>query len=134
MKKGETFELDIVGINFNGEGFGEIDGEKFFVKSCIPKEKIKSRYIKVKSGKKMCKLVEKIQESPISIEPICDKFGECGGCTYLNLTYEDQIKYKEESFLNLLKENEIEYDEFSGIVRSLKQFGYRNKMEFSFWR
>lgn len=132
MKKGEIFELEIQGINFNGEGFGEFEGEKYFVKSCVPGEKLKVKYVKNKSGNKMCKLVSKIQDSPISVEPPCNKFGICGGCTYLNLTYKDQIKFKEESFLNLLKENNINYGEFLGINTPPKQFEYRNKMEFSF--
>lgn len=132
MKKGETFELEISGINFNGEGYGEVDGEKYFVKGCIPFEKVKVRFIKVKSGRKVCKIVEKIKESPISIKPICEKFGECGGCTYLNLSYDDQIKFKEEAIKNLLKDNEINYDRFLGIQKAPHQFEYRNKMEFSF--
>ena len=132
MKKGEIFELEIVGINFSGEGYGEVNEEKYYVKSCIPKEKVKCRYLKVKSGKKMCKLIEKIEESPISINPVCNVFGKCGGCTYLNLTYEDQIKYKEQSFLELLKEHNIRFEKFSGVTKAVSQFKYRNKMEFSF--
>ncbi|WP_300266826.1 23S rRNA (uracil(1939)-C(5))-methyltransferase RlmD [uncultured Enterococcus sp.] len=132
MKKGEVFELDIIGINFNGEGYGEFDGEKYFIKSCIPGQKVKVRFIKKKSGRNVCKLIEVIKDSEISITPICEKFGECGGCTYLNLSYDDQIKFKEESIKNLLHEGNIEYKTFKGVAKSPKVFEYRNKMEFSF--
>lgn len=132
MKKGENFELDIVGINFNGEGYGELNGEKYFVKSCIPGQKVMVRFIKKKSGRNICKLIECIKDSEISITPICEKFGTCGGCTYLNLSYDDQIKFKEEGMKNLLSEWNIEYKTFKGIAKSPKVFEYRNKMEFSF--
>ena len=57
MKKGEIFELEIIGINFSGEAFGEFEGEKYFVKGSIPFEKLKVRFIKIKSGKIICKIV-----------------------------------------------------------------------------
>lgn len=132
MKKGEIFELELKGINFKGEAFGEFNGEKYFVKGCIPKEKVKARFIKTKSGKNICKVVEKIEDSPISIESVCDKFGECGGCTYLNLNYDDQIKFKSEAIIDLFDEHGIKFGKFLGIEKSPKQFEYRNKMEFSF--
>ena len=132
MKKGEIFELEIIGINFSGEAFGEFQGEKYFVKGSIPFEKLKVRFIKIKSGKRICKIVERIKESPISIMPVCEKFGQCGGCTYLNLNYENQIKFKEEALINLLRDENINYEKFLGIIKAPSQFEYRNKMEFSF--
>ncbi|BAK81573.1 23S rRNA (uracil(1939)-C(5))-methyltransferase RlmD [Candidatus Arthromitus sp. SFB-rat-Yit] len=130
MKKGEIFELDIIGFDFKGEGYGEIDGERYFVKGAIPYEKLKVRFVKSKGGRKICKRVGILNKSHIEISPSCDKFGECGGCTYLNISYEDQIKLKEEALRDLL--NEINYDSFLGILKSPKEFEYRNKMEFSF--
>ena len=52
------------------------------------------------------------------------------GCTYLNVSYEDQIRFKEKALKDILKE--IPYEEFLGILKSPKEFEYRNKMEFSF--
>lgn len=132
LKKGEIFELEIIGINFSGEAFGEFEGEKYFVKGSIPFEKLKVRFIKIKSGKRICKIVERIKESPISIMPVCEKFGQCGGCTYLNLNYENQIKFKEEALINLLRDENINYEKFLGTIKAPSQFEYRNKMEFSF--
>lgn len=132
MRKGEIFELEIIGINFSGESFGEFEGERYFVKGSIPFEKLRVRFIKIKSGKRICKIVERIKESPISIMPVCEKFGHCGGCTYLNLNYESQIKFKEEALINLLRDENIDYEEFLGIIKAPSNFEYRNKMEFSF--
>ena len=130
MKKGEVFELEIKGINFNGEGFGEFEGDRYFVKGAVPFEKLKVRFVKKKSDKNICKVIERIYESPISIDPICDKFGKCGGCTYLNLNYDDQIKFKEQALFDIFKD--IGYEKTLRIIKSPKQFEYRNKMEFSF--
>jgi len=104
LKKGEIFELDIIGFNFKGEGYGEIDGERYFVKGAIPYEKLKVRFIKSKGGRKICKLIEVLCNSEIEIASSCDKFGDCGGCTYLNVSYEDQIRFKEKALKDILKE------------------------------
>lgn len=130
MKKGEIFELYITGINFKGEGYGEVGGAKYFVKGAVPGEKLKVKFIKKKVDKYMCKVLEVFEKSKHSIPPICDKFGECGGCTYLNLSYDDQIRFKEEALKEVLKD--VPYEKFLGVIKSPKQFEYRNKMEFSF--
>lgn len=130
MKKGEVFELYITDINFKGEGYGEIDGDKYFVKGAIPGQRLKVRLIKKKSDKYICKLIDIIEESIYFITPVCDKFGECGGCTYLNLSYDDQIRFKEYALKEVLKD--VAYEKFLGVIKSPNQFEYRNKMEFSF--
>lgn len=132
MKKGEILEIILTDINFSGECFGEVDGEKYFVKGCVPQDKVRVKFLKNKGGKKICKLEEIIEPSPSNIKPICEKFGQCGGCTYLNLDYEKQIEYKEKAILKLLNDEGICYEKFLGIAKSPNQFSYRNKMEFSF--
>ena len=132
LKKGETFDLLITGIYFKGYGVGEFEGEKFFVKDAVPFEKLKVRFIKKKSSQNICKIVEKIEDSPLLINPVCEKFKQCGGCTYLNLEYKHQIEFKTKALLDIFEESKIPYERFEGIVSSPNQFGYRNKMEFSF--
>ena len=69
---------------------------------------------------------------------LCTHFGRCGGCSLQNLRYEAQIKHKKEKILNLLGKY-INADDagslntiFEGIISAPDEFGYRNKMEFSF--
>lgn len=132
MKRGEVFDLKIVGIDFKSNGYGIIDNEKYYVKNGLPGETLKVRYTKSKAGKNMCKFIETIEKSEIEIESICDKFKSCGGCTYLNLSYEDQIKFKEKALKDLFDENNIIYEDFKGVRKAPSIFEYRNKMEFSF--
>lgn len=61
--------------------------------------------------------------------------GLCGGCTYLSLPYEEQLKVKEEQVKRLLDSVLNKQEEawaFEGIKGSPKAYEYRNKMEFSF--
>ncbi len=62
-------------------------------------------------------------------------FGNCGGCTYLALPYEKQLGLKEKQVKELLDSVLFRQEqpwEFEPIKASPVQFGYRNKMEFSF--
>lgn len=62
----------------------------------------------------------------------CENIGLCGGCTFRDLSYIEQVKYKENKVKDSLS---IFFDadtEFQNIIESPLTFGYRNKMEFSF--
>jgi len=63
---------------------------------------------------------------------ICDVFGKCGGCTYLNINYDDQLKEKIENILKILEDTLIEIKDYEGVISSPNIYHYRNKMEYSF--
>ena len=72
----------------------------------------------------------------MSIPSACTHFGQCGGCTYQTLPYEEQLKLKESQVRGLLDEaikkgggREYQWD---GIKASPLTEAYRNKMEFTF--
>ncbi|MBI4055919.1 MAG: 23S rRNA (uracil(1939)-C(5))-methyltransferase RlmD, partial [Elusimicrobia bacterium] len=62
---------------------------------------------------------------------LCRHFGQCGGCSIQNLSYNLQLKQKQESLRALLLPF---WKETIPIHPSPKVFYYRNKMEFSFGR
>jgi 23S rRNA (uracil1939-C5)-methyltransferase len=63
---------------------------------------------------------------------LCKHRGECGGCIYQGILYQEQMEMKAKEVLRLLKEKEVTYERFLGIEGSPRQFGYRNKMEYTF--
>ena len=78
-------------------------------------------------------VLEKVISSPeFVIPPACVDFGRCGGCSFLDLTYEKQLEMKEAYVRNLFGNAKLEYDSFESIIPAPSQFRYRNKMEFSF--
>ena len=62
----------------------------------------------------------------------CPHFGSCGGCTYRDRTYEEQLALKEEQVRTLLQPFLGEDCVWEAPAASPQQEGYRNKMEFSF--
>ena len=63
---------------------------------------------------------------------VCPSFGRCGGCSYLDLTPEEQLKIKEREVLKCLNDSSIDTSVFMGMESSPRITGYRNKMEYTF--
>ena len=135
MKKGEIYEGIIEKVDFPNKGYVNIDGEKVIVKNGIPGQKVRFMINKKRSGRAEGKLLEVLEKSPLEVrEPVCKNFPACGGCMYQTMSYEEQLKMKETQVKGLLQEAVgIDTDlHWEGIHGSPIEFGYRNKMEFSF--
>lgn len=118
-------------IEFPNKGVGLYNGEKVYIKNTIPGQKVRA-LIKKKKKKYEGRLLEIIEKADYEIEPSCDCFGMCGGCTYQNICYDKEIEIKKNNVLNILKEANITDFDFLGINKSPYINCYRNKMEFSF--
>ncbi len=137
MKKGEIYEGKVSYVNFPNKAIIEHEDGKVTVKNALPGQTVQFRVTKKKSGRAEGNVLEVLEKSPDEIESFCPHFGECGGCTYQNLPYEKQLELKSGQVKKLLDEVYIKQNKepdytFEGIKGSPKQFGYRNKMEFSF--
>ena len=135
MKKKQIFEGVIERVEFPNKGIVFVPEENKYVtvKNGIPGQKVRFMVNKFKKGKAEGRLMEVLEKSPLETrEPVCSIFPACGGCMYQTMSYEEQLKMKSDQIKHILDEAaETEY-EFEEIKRSPKEFGYRNKMEFSF--
>lgn len=132
MKKGQSIEGIIEGIEFPNKGYFHIDGRKITVKNTLPGQKVKACISRLRAGKAEGRLLEVLAPAPTeTASEVCLHFGLCGGCAYQTLPYEEQLKIKEEQVRGLLTPVAGAFD-FEGIKKSPVDEAYRNKMEFSF--
>ncbi|MDR2399910.1 MAG: 23S rRNA (uracil(1939)-C(5))-methyltransferase RlmD [Endomicrobium sp.] len=106
------------------------DAIALFTEGLLPKEQAD---VLVMRDKKSFRegLVKKItSKSSERTSPLCPSFGICGGCSFQNTSYENQVKYKQQYVCELLKFADIK---ISQILTSPNMWFYRNKMEFSFF-
>ena len=133
MKKGQILEGIVTRVDFPNKGIIEVDGEKVIVKNAIPGQKVQFAINKVRHGKKEGRLLEVLEKSPLETrQPACKHFGECGGCSYQTLSYEQQLEIKKNQVKQLIDQVVKTDYEFEGILGSPNEWAYRNKMEFSF--
>ena len=135
MKKGQVFEAKVERVDFPNKGVVQTGEGTVIVKNSLPGQKIKLSVNKVRKGRAEGRLIEVMEKSPLETGLPCSHFGVCGGCTYLSLPYEEQLKIKEEQVKRLLdgvlntQEGEWIWE---GIKGSPVVSEYRNKMDFSF--
>lgn len=63
---------------------------------------------------------------------ICGQNNFCGGCIYQGMPYREQLELKGRAVLDVLKEKDISFEKYLGIEGAPAQYGYRNKMEYTF--
>ena len=135
MKKGQVYEGSVERVDFPNKGIVQTGEGTVIVKNSLPGQKVKLGVNKVRSGKAEGRLIEVIEKSPLETGHPCSHFGLCGGCTYLSLPYEEQLKIKEAQVKKLLDgvlcKQEADWT-WEGIKGSPVSYEYRNKMEFSF--
>ncbi len=135
MKKGQVYEATVERVDFPNKGIARTEEGAVTVKNSLPGQKIKLGISKVRNGKAEGRLLEVLERSPLETDPPCSHFGMCGGCTYLSLPYEEQLRVKENQVKRLLATCLAEQEEewrWEGIRESPQIYGYRNKMEFTF--
>ena len=134
MRKGQVYEGIIESVEFPNKGRIVLPEEDrtVIVKNGIPGQRVRFSVNKVRSGKAEGRILEVLEASPLEREPACPHFGECGGCTYQNLPYEEQLRLKEGQIKAMMDEAVDGAYIWEGVKPSPAVYGYRNKMEFSF--
>ena len=151
MKKGNIYEGVVKKVEFPNKAYVDViekdeNGNEqktlTLVKGALPGQKIKFRAKKVRKDKSQGILLEVTEKSPLeTAEPMCCRFGKCGGCSYQTLPYEKQLELKKNQVLDIIDTVYKTLDSslgikkdyiYDGILPSPEIKGYRNKMEFSF--
>lgn len=133
IKKGEILELTIESLAYGGKGVAKVDDFVIFVKNAIPGQTVKAFIYKKRSGYAEARPVEVIKESPNYVVPPCEHFKYCGGCTFQQLNYDEQIEQKKQQVLDAFQRlaglDNVKLDK---VIPSNTIYNYRNKMEFTF--
>ena len=134
MKKGQVWEGIVKEVDFPNKGkvFLPEEERTVIVKNTVPGQKIRFSVNKIRKGKAEGRLLEVLKPSEKEIPSVCSHFGQCGGCTYQNLPYEEQLAMKESQIKKMMDEAVNGKYVWEGVKPSPVKQAYRNKMEFSF--
>lgn len=134
MKKGVEYTGKVVGLSFPNKGKVNCGDEGMAtVKGTIPGQTVKFVVSKKRSGNAIGRLKEVVEKSEIEdVTPQCPHFEFCGGCSYQTMSYVNQVELKKKMIQDILDQAVVGDYQFEGILESPIQWGYRNKMEFSF--
>ena len=127
-------KLKLSGVGSLGKGFAKtIDKKIIFTKYGVPGDIVDVNIRKKRSSYLEGDIIKIHKQSKLRVKPKCSHFKLCGGCNWQNMKYDYQLKYKNDQVLqNLMRIGKIQVDKILPIIKSDKQYYYRNKMEYSF--
>src|SRR4051794_22086996 len=130
---GEELELHVDSLAFGGNGVARLNGFVVFVRRGLPGDTVRARVTKVKRGFAEATALEVLSSGPDRVVAPCPHFGACGGCRFQDYAYERQLEAKEAQVRDaLVRLGGIAEPRLEPIVAAASQYGYRNKLEYSF--
>src|SRR5487761_216618 len=88
---------------YGGEGLAHEDGEAIFVPFVLPGEEVELTPGTRKKKFVRARMTRVLEGSPDRVEARCPHFGVCGGCDYQHISYEAQLRYKEQILRETLR-------------------------------
>lgn len=126
LNVGERHTVKIEDTNIFAKGVCHIDNLAVFVDGAITGEKCEVEITKVYPRYAYARCTKLIEKSDYRVTPSCERFNECGGCSFSHTTQELENQVKENYVKASFKKQGIDA-EFEKIVCPVSQ-KYRNKV------
>lgn len=137
MEKNQEFTVTIEDMNEDGAGVGKLAGYIWFIKDTVIGDVVRAKAMKMKKSYGFARLMEVLEPSAGRVEPSCPVARQCGGCQLQAMSYEEQLRFKENKVLNnLMRIGKFKRDEIQmlPIMGMENPWRYRNKAQFPFGR
>ncbi|MEZ4357101.1 MAG: 23S rRNA (uracil(1939)-C(5))-methyltransferase RlmD [Eubacteriales bacterium] len=130
IKKNDIFKIEIKSMTTEGSGVGRIGEMAVFVPNSAIGDILDIKILKVKKNYAFGKIIDILTPSKDRIEADCANYMQCGGCTFRHISYEAELKLKQQRVLDSLQRiggfKDIVIDE---IVAAEHPDRYRNKAQ-----
>ena len=132
-KQSEVVELTVESIGFEGVAVARKDDLVYFLKGAVPGDRVLAQVTRKRKKHAEARVIELLESSPDRTEPLCRHFGVCGGCSWQNLKYSEQLRWKRQHVQDAFERlGKVSYGKLYDTMAAPNQYYYRNKMEFSF--
>ena len=133
VQRDQELELTVDSLAYGGNGVARLDGFVVFVRRGLPGDTVRARVTKVQRRHAEAIATEVITAGPQRVEAPCAHYPACGGCRFQDLAYDAQLAAKQQWVADSLQRLAgLSDPPLEPIVGAVSQFGYRNKMEYSF--
>jgi 23S rRNA (uracil1939-C5)-methyltransferase len=105
------------------------DGRVIFVPWTAPGDRLLVRLTESKKRYARGEALKRIETSSAREEPPCCHYGVCAGCQYQHLTYEAELRAKEQQVRDAVQRiGKLDPDCVRPIIPSPQRYGYRNRI------
>jgi len=131
MEPLKEYEITPTTCVYGGETLARLpDGRAVFIPYALPDEDLRIRLVEEKERYARGEIIEIIKSSPLRIEPDCPHYGECGGCHYQHIPYDEQLKIKRDIFIEqLVRMGKLTDPPVKEIIPSPQELNYRNQIK-----
>ena len=124
-------QLKIEKLDHQGRGIVHYLDGVIFIPNALEDEVVEATVFKEKKNIYLGRVDKYLKESPRRVKPICPYYDLCGGCNIMHMSYEDQIKFKENKVREILtKFAGIDTNLIKKVIKSDNPLFYRNKATF----
>ena len=95
----ELVEATIESLSPEGRGVAHIEGKVVFVDFALPGEIVEFKYTRTSKSFDEARAVNVLKASQDRVEPICEHFGVCGGCSMQHQEHEAQVSSKQNALM-----------------------------------
>ena len=135
LQRGDIVELDLHSWGRLGEAMASHAGWDVFVFGGIPGERVEAEIVAIRRKYVAAQVTRVINPSPARVEPPCEYFGQCTGCQWQHVDYEEQLSVKTEIVRDALERiGNFHAPVVQPAIASPRRFHYRNHARFNIWR
>lgn len=106
----------------------EKEGKKVFIQFALPNETVKAKITHRTKRLEEADCIEIVGEpAKTRVQPMCEHFGVCGGCSLQHMQVDEQIRFKQDVLMSHLKHFAgVESEQVLPAIRSIET-GYRRR-------
>lgn len=130
LSKNDKIELVIDALTSEGSGVGRYNGFAVFVRGTVPQDKIIAHIIKRTKSYAVGIIDEIISPSPERIQSDCPYSKKCGGCSFRDMTYDEELRYKASRVNDALERIGHLDIKIDRIIGADEIDNYRNKAQY----
>lgn len=133
LRVGDSLELKVEKLSFgDGDGVARANGVVIFVPLSAPGDLIRAEVISVKKNFAKARIQKILEAGPARREAPCPVFGDCGGCQWQHLHYQNQLVIKDELLKESFHRAGLSVENWLSIAPSPDEFHYRNRIQVQF--
>ena len=103
VRLGQTYEVVIDRLGFQGEGVARVEGFTVFVPGALIGERVTVRMERVERSFARAVLLQVVEAAAERVLPRCSVYAECGGCNLQHMSAEAQLRMKKQTVLDALE-------------------------------
>ncbi len=126
-------KVEISSAGAEGKALAKSNGFVVFVPLAAPGDIVDIQVTRKKKSFCEGRVIKFHKYSPLRVEPFCEHYGICGGCSWQHLKYQHQLEFKKQQVIdNFERIGKFEFPLVAEPLGSGNSMYYRNKLEYTF--